>query len=351
MKLRWRPLDSITTSIGVIVLGGVLVFATAGHAQPKHHKLTLVIGQHGSYEIYVTDNDGTNPINLSRSPADDLYPQWTPLGDKMVFVSNRDGFYELYVIDADGSHLTQLTHHRAMVTTPVIGYGDPVKIAFVSTRDGKQDIYLMDTNGKNERKLTDGKGVNYQASWSPNGKEILFVSTRDGNHEVYLMNSDGTHQQNLTHHPADDTSPRLSPSRLTPDRKQQFPTDRQQMIFISNRDGNREVHIMNLDGSNQQNLTNTPYGEEFPAWTTDGKRITFMTNRVGHNQLAMMDVDGSAPVILSPPDKDVCGHPVWMNGGETIGYYIIEDGGLKFYVVGSDGSYVLNFENASLAES
>ena len=38
----------------------------------------------------------------------------------------------------------------------------------------------------------------------PTTPKILFTSTRDGNREVYMMNSDGTEQVNLTQHRADD---------------------------------------------------------------------------------------------------------------------------------------------------
>ena len=38
-------------------------------------------------------------------------------------------------------------------------------------------------------------------SEAPTTPKILFTSTRDGNREVYMMNPDGSEQVNLTQHP------------------------------------------------------------------------------------------------------------------------------------------------------
>lgn len=39
------------------------------------------------------------------------------------------------------------------------------------------------------------------------------------------------------------------------------------IAFHSSRDGNREIYVMNADGSNQRNLTNHPDDDFHPAWS------------------------------------------------------------------------------------
>ena len=74
--------------------------------------------------------------------------------------------------------------------------------------------------------------------------KIAFVSTRDGNHEIYVMNADGTNLINLTNHPtAADQHPSWSP-------------DGRKIAFHSYRDGNSEIYVMNADGANPIRLTN-----------------------------------------------------------------------------------------------
>ena len=59
------------------------------------------------------DVDGENPVRLTRDPARDGAPSWSPDGTKIVFRSNRDGNPEIYVMSADGENSTNLTRHPA----------------------------------------------------------------------------------------------------------------------------------------------------------------------------------------------------------------------------------------------
>ena len=55
----------------------------------------------------------------------------------------------------------------------------------------------MDIDGRNLQKLTN-TGSDYYPSWSPDGERITFMSYRDGNSEIYVMEADGRNPQNLT---------------------------------------------------------------------------------------------------------------------------------------------------------
>ena len=46
--------------------------------------------------------------------------------------------------------------------------------------------------------------------WSPDGARIAFVSRRDGNYEIYVMNADGSGQTRLTNNSAWDLHPAWS---------------------------------------------------------------------------------------------------------------------------------------------
>ena len=53
------------------------------------------------------------------------------------------------------------------------------------------------------------------------------------------------------------------------------PTVNGKIVFVSERDGNREIYVMNPDGSTQTRLTNDPRKDDFPVWSPDGKTIAF----------------------------------------------------------------------------
>ena len=83
---------------------------------------------------------------------------------------------------------------------------------------------------------------------------IAFVSSRDGNDEIYVMNADGSNQTRLTHDPPINAAPAWSP-------------DGRQLAFISTRDGNLEIYVMNADGSNPTNLTKNIAIDYAPVWS------------------------------------------------------------------------------------
>ncbi|HIM12588.1 TPA: hypothetical protein EYM26_17535, partial [Candidatus Poribacteria bacterium] len=62
-------------------------------------------------------------------------------------------------------------------------------------------------DGQNQVNLTNNPASNQSPSWSPGGAKIAFSSNRDGNREIYVMDIDGQNQVNLTNNPAKDITP------------------------------------------------------------------------------------------------------------------------------------------------
>ena len=48
-----------------------------------------------------------------------------------------------------------------------------------------------------------------------------------------------------------------------------------QIAFVSNRDGDKEIYVMDADAGNLRKLTNNRDGDGDPVWSPDGKRIAF----------------------------------------------------------------------------
>ena len=83
-------------------------------------------------------------------------------------------------------------------------------------------------------------------------------------------------------------------------------------MFESNRDGNAEIYVMNADGSNQRNVSNSPSVDDHgPVWSPDGKRILFYSGREGNWDLFLMTDDGRNVINLTDtPDVDEQ-EPAW----------------------------------------
>jgi Tol biopolymer transport system component len=266
---------------------------------PHDQKIAFASERDGNEEIYTMNADGSNLMRLTDNPAPDETPSWSPDGTRIVFGSNRDGNYEIYTMNTDGSNLTRLTDNPAADEMPSWSH-DGQKIAFDSDRDGNYEIYTMNADGSNLMRLTDNPADDGVPSWSPDGQKIAFVSERDGNPEIYAMNADGSNQTRLTNNPTFDEMPSWSP-------------DGQKIAFTSNRDFIAEVYVMDADGVNQVNLTNNaPVDETFGSVPLPRSelnlgeipyRIVFEslreTNGKENWEICLIDADGSNLINLT----------------------------------------------------
>ena len=164
----------------------------------------------------------------------------------------------------------------------------------------------------------------------PVAGRIAFVSDRDGNNEIYVMNADGSGVRRLTDNQANDLAPSWSP-------------DGQRITFVSD----REIYVMNANGSDVRRLTNDPAGDWGPDWSPDGQRITFVSDRDGNNEIYVMNADGSGVRRLTDDPADDL-NPIWSPDGRRIAFVSDRDGNNEIYVMNADGSGVRRLTNDPL---
>jgi len=214
-----------------------------------------------------------------------------PDGRRIAFSSNRaGGSHEIYVMNADGTCVTQLTDTMPDALRPRWS-PDGTRILF-QTENTHRVLYVMDADGSNQMRLADcGEKCRPRALWSPDGSQIVFMGGNDLTHcTLYIISADGARQRVLVDMPLN--SVKNGGLRWSPDGTQ---------IGFSTRDPEteqREVYVVNADGSGLTNLTNHDAMDDFVAWTPNGRRILFVSDRdvapryMNRRTLYIMDVDG-----------------------------------------------------------
>ena len=81
---------------------------------------------------------------------------------------------------------------------------------------------------------------------------------------------------------------------------------------------NREVFVMNADGSENQQITHTPYQENEVTWIKGGTKLAFLSNDNGSSQLYEMNPDGSGRKQLTNYDGDIEGYSISPDGKKLL---------------------------------
>ena len=81
------------------------------------HKIVYETNRDGNWELYLTDADGSNAVNLTRTPdVDELYPKPSPDGTKICFVADTgkgdDKVRSVYYMNSDGTGRTKVGSSR-----------------------------------------------------------------------------------------------------------------------------------------------------------------------------------------------------------------------------------------------
>src|SRR5580765_6823708 len=79
--------------------------------------------------------------------------------------------------------------------------GPDYALAFASFAPLNTDIFIADADGSNPRPLLAHPALDYDASFSPDGKWIIFTSDRNGSADIYRAHVDGSHLERLTDDP------------------------------------------------------------------------------------------------------------------------------------------------------
>lgn len=233
------------------------------------------------YNIWIMDADGSNLSKITSNAANDQRPSWSPDAKQIVFHSDRDGNQNLYTINVDGSGVGILTNNVNNDSHPNWNpISNSMLIAYQSPRNNAQAVADLDirlkTVGQSGSSPILLPGTNdSHPMWSSDGSKISFgrrIGT--GPRDVWVMNSDGSNLVQLTNTPNQDEQH----SDWSPDNSQ-----------IAYRrvaaGGTSDVWIMNSDGSNKRQLTLSTADDRNPEWHPDGTKILFRSNRTGNNEL------------------------------------------------------------------
>jgi TolB protein len=276
----------------------------------------------------VPTQEGSLPPTLIPSPLPSSSDGSSSLG-KIVFTCYINQIDQICIMNADGTGRKQLTDLKATAFYASLSQ-DGQTVYFSSRETGTYEIYSIDINGNGLQRLTNGIGTLYAPELSPDGQRIVFTNNGNG---LWVMDPDGGNPHAISFR--DDIDPTWSP-------------DGSMIAFASSRSGKRQLHTMNANGKNVNQVTDLNDMGGRSTWSPDGTRLAFYRGPAGDRDIFIINVDGSGLERLTDGGDNL--GPSWSPDGNWIAFTSFRDGNNEIYIIHPDGRGLTRLTNSPISD-
>ena len=309
-------------TLSLITLLPVLLFALACRSGAP--PIVFTSDRDGNLEVYSVRADGRgDEENLSRSPRDEFSPSLSPNGRHVAFLSGGSEDMKLEVLEIAGGERTQVFGGAGTLTQPKWG-PDSGRVAFALAQDSGNSVYVSESDGT-ESLLLSKVAADEVGGWSPEGNFVVF-SVRDGAEQgLYIRNPDGVNEFRRT---------------KSTDYGAVWSSDSRYIAFLSTRDGNPEIYVVDPEEGDEVRVTDSEAAEYDLSWSPNGKRLLFVTERDGNAEIYVVEIKdrGMADNLTRLTHNEVRDdQPTWSPNGRRIAFVSYLDGDADIFVMESDG--------------
>jgi TolB protein len=189
-------------------------------------------------------------------------------------------------------------------------------ITYAANDFGYSHLWLYVPGDPSPFQITSGNWDDHDPAIEPSGNHIAFASNRDGNWDLYLLEIETGETRRLTATMGYEGHPSWSP-------------DGQWIAYEAYYDGNFDIWLMSVTGVAEPiRLTSHDAADLTPVWSADGRKILFVSNREGNFDLYLADLDAGndrfSNLTNSPNTNE--SNPVFARNNGLLAYTARRDG-------------------------
>ena len=204
-----------------------------------------------------------------------------PEGRILAYVKHSKKRFDLKIkYLKDKGEGISILKHDAEIAAPIFT-SDGKSVIFSMKQNGFSKIYQKDLRSNSDpQMLTQGESNDYHPSLSPDGRVLAFDSDRSGNFDIWLLDLETYQRRQLTRYKNHDFHPRFSP-------------DGGSLIYTSYRNEFFNLFMKNLriQGGQPLQLTQEEAVQAHPVFSQDGNRVFFDSNLNGSNHIFSLALD------------------------------------------------------------
>jgi TolB protein len=308
LRIQNRRLSFLVLVLGVIVIGALL-YATDPSRFNQAIPIAVVPDNNDNLVVPATAESNNTFVESSTAiPTAAPLPEALRARGAIAFTVRERGQTDIWALQVGSGSPLRLTNKIADERDPEWSPQTGTRLAYASHENGNWDVFVYDSLQNASSPLTLDLSFQGNPSWSPDELWLAYESYITGNLDIFAAPIDGSSNPlNLTENPAPDFSPAWSPG------------EGRRVAFVSLRDGNQEIYVLNLNGDSLTNITNSPLlNEDYPVWSPDGNFIAFSAWEQGSEKVFIVPSDGSsAPQLLA-----IGRSPTWSPDGSSIAFVV-----------------------------
>jgi TolB protein len=238
--------------------------------------IIMALDEGGNTHLFAYQPEGSGagqPLPLTRltyGPWDDINPAISPDGQTVAFSSNRNGYWDLYLLNLASGGISRLTDTLTYEAAPSWS-PDNKWLAYEAYLNDNLEIEIQSLEILTDTiRLTENPAADFSPAWSPKGRQIAFVSNRSGENEIWLADLDKAEEQRFQDISQDPGSAESHPV---------WSPDGEALSWVAEQDGLRQICLQDLPSGVDENTAEIPPGRQdlgsgdWPVWSADGETI------------------------------------------------------------------------------